>query len=797
MRNRMLLLAQLDHSSRRLLLFRWMARALLAMLLILTLINLNGSDSYKFFFGLFFVVLPIGIVLDLWRLFVTQEIKTETARQAASANGLSFDMASLLGRAGHNEKALWYYLLNESSVRFMLLRLGVRPSDFAELPVQLPSYNEWGSQAQHLAAQSHSLLRPRHFIDVLQDQEPFVSFWNARGITSAERTDVWDWYERLDRETEAQSRNWVSGLKFSGGIGRDWASGYTQSLEVYAYNLTKALQRYPAVTITGHKEEKDKIIEYLSRDHVRNALIIGEEGIGKTRLVQSLASDFNTGQVPLTLRYKHVYILDTGKVVSGADNATIEVRLQAILEEATTVGNIVLVIPDLELLVGGQQSQALGVIDATAMLTSYLQSPDIQVIALIQPSAYYTFIKPNATLVPLLLPVEVKEITPLQALGILEEEILRVEYKTKLLFTYEALTKIIEICERHVHDTPYPEKAIEMLDAVSGALRTSGQLHLVTAQDVQNILSQKLKVPMGEVTQTERDTLNNLEASIQEHIIGQKEAVSVVAGALRRARAGLNSGKRPIGSFLFLGPTGVGKTEMAKTIAAIYYKSNKAFIRLDMSEYQTEASMSKLIGTASSPGTLTTAVTDQPFSVILLDEVEKASANIRNLFLQVLDDGRITDGFGKRVDFTNSMVIATSNAGAQFIRDAVQQNAIDTTFKARLLDYIQDQGIYTPEWLNRFDAVVVFLPLDQDEIRQVAHLQVAALTEQMKTHNINLTVAEDVYDVLIEKGYDPEYGARPMRRAVQDIIENALAKHLLNDDTPGVKNITLTRDMLV
>lgn len=795
MANRMLALARVDHASRRLLFFRWIARAVLIILLLLTLISLN-SDAYVFYFGLFFILLPVGIILDLWRLFITQEIKIETARQTTEPHGLNFASASLMSRARRRAPALWHYLLHEPSVRFMLLRLGVNPQDFAPLLAQSQAYTDWVERAQQLAQLEQQLIKPKHLIECLQGDEPFASFWSSRGITPAERRDVWEWYERLDHQQETQLRNWAQGLKLAGGIGRDWSSGYTRSLEQYAYDLTKALQRYPAVSLVGHKPEKERIIEYLSRDHIHNALIIGEEGIGKSRLVQSLASDFNEGKVPLSLRYKHMYMLDTGKVVSGADNATIEARLQSVLEEATNVGNVVLVIPDLELLVGGQQSKALGVIDATAMLTTYLQSPSIQIVAVIQPSAYYTYIKPNATLEPLLLPVEIQEINAQQALTILQDEVLRVEYKTKLLFTYEALTKIIEVAERHVHDSPYPEKAIELLDTVAGALgKRSGQ-PLVTPQDVETALSAKLKVPIGSVTTAERDTLNNLETTIQQHIVGQKEAVSVVAGALRRARAGLNSGKRPIGSFLFLGPTGVGKTEMAKTIAAIYYKSEKAFIRLDMSEYQTEVSISKLIGTQASPGALTTAVTDQPFSVVLLDEVEKASQNIRNLFLQVLDEGRITDGFGKRVDFTNSMVIATSNAGAQFIREAVQTNTIDATFKARLLDYVQDQGIYTPEWLNRFDAIVVFLPLTQEEIRAVAHLQVAALAAQMKTHNIHLAVAEDVYDVLIEKGYDPEFGARPMRRAIQDIIENALAKHLLNDDRAGMKSITLTRDML-
>jgi ATP-dependent Clp protease ATP-binding subunit ClpC len=291
--------------------------------------------------------------------------------------------------------------------------------------------------------------------------------------------------------------------------------------------------------------------------------------------------------------------------------------------------------------------------------------------------------------------------------------------------------------------------------------------------------------------------LQNLEKAIQTRIVGQANAVSAVADALRRARSGLHSGKRPIGSFLFLGPTGVGKTEMAKTIAALYYKNEKAFIRIDMSEYQSIESFGKLIGTKDETGILTTSVTDQPYSVILLDEVEKAGSNVRNIFLQILDDGFVTNGFGQKVDFTSSMVIATSNAGSELIRQTVNQGGtLSPDFKPQLLDYLQSNGIFSAEWLNRFDAIIIFLPLTPDEIRQVAKLMVSELVNQVKSHNIELIIEDDVYDVLVERGYDPEFGARPMRRAIQDTIESALAKQLLSHEVDGLKKIVLTKAMI-
>lgn len=796
MRNRLIQLAQLDLFLQRMGLFRWLIRVFLLITLISALIS-GGRTSSSILFGLFFVFLPLGVLTDLFRMFLRLEVSREESRQAkARTAGLTYALARILAHSGDQVAAIWHFLLQDEGVSFVLLRLGVHPDTLKKMVLNPPQFREWITSGKQLAQTQGRALAPEHLFEVLQETPPLQSLWQELAITASERQEVWQWYYRTEEKVQKARRGFIDNLKFSGGIGRDWSSGYTHALELYAENITSSIERlgHP-ISLVGHQAERKQILEYLSRDRQHNAIILGEEGIGKQRLVFALASDFIAGKVPLPLRYKHIYMVDVGRLVTARSESELTANLRAVLDEASTVGNVVLAIPDFELLVGGQKSEALGIVDASAILAPYLQSSAIQILASTTQEAYYRYIKPNAALAAALLSVEVKEISSADALRVLEEEVFRYESKTKRFFTHQALRKVIEIAEQHIHDIPYPEKGLQLLDEVAGAMADASQ-QVIFPKDVERIVSQKLKVPIGVANKTDRDVLNNLEHLISERVVGQREAVKVVANALRRARAGLHSGKRPIGTFLFLGPTGVGKTEMAKTIAALYYRNDKAFIRLDMSEYQTPESLEKLVGSTSSPGLLTTAITDQPFSVVLLDEIEKADTSVRNLFLQILDEGHVTDGYGKKVDFTNAMIIATSNAGAEVIRQAVQDNQVDASFKPRLIDWLQSQGIFSPEWINRFDAVVVFLPLSKAEIREVAELQIADLIGRLKTHNIDLSLNDDVYDVLIEKGYDPQFGARPMRRAVQDIVESALAKALLHESTEGPKKITLTKEML-
>jgi len=348
-----------------------------------------------------------------------------------------------------------------------------------------------------------------------------------------------------------------------------------------------------------------------------------------------------------------------------------------------------------------------------------------------------------------------------------------------VVFTYESLQALVDLSSRYLHDTYLPQKAIVLADEVALQVSKRGEKWArVGKEDVGAIISEKTKVPVNQVTQAEGEKLLSLETRMHERMIGQEEAVKAISSALRRARAELRAQNRPIANFLFLGSTGVGKTELAKTTAEVYFGSEDAMIRFDMSEYQDKNAVFKLIGSAGETGQLTEAVRQKPFSLVLLDELEKAHPDILNLFLQVMDDGRLTDGQGRTIDFTNVILIATSNAGTQFIQDEVKKGTALEVIKEGLLE-TELRGIYRPEFLNRFDGVIIFKPLSQEDVVAIAFLMIDKVAKRLEAKGINLRASDEAVYELAKKGYDPKFGARPLRRVIQENVENAVADFLL------------------
>jgi len=345
----------------------------------------------------------------------------------------------------------------------------------------------------------------------------------------------------------------------------------------------------------------------------------------------------------------------------------------------------------------------------------------------------------------------------------------------------------VKLSDRYLHDRFLPEKAINLMEEVATMVRTSrGERQIVTAQDVAKVLEEKTGIPAAQVTEDEAQKLLHLEEDMHHRIIGQDEAVKMIAAALRRARVDLREGKRPIATFLFLGPTGVGKTELAKTVAATYFGSEDTMVRLDMSEYQDASSVSRLIGAApgysgsEAGGQLTEAVRRNPFTLVLLDELEKAHTDILNLFLQVFEDGRLTDSAGRTVDFTNTIIIATSNAGTPYIQTAVGEGKTIEQMKQALLE-TELRGIFRPEFLNRFDGVIVFTPLTQEQVLAIAKLMLAKVGAQLEAKGIHLKVTDAAAIELATAGFDPLFGARPLRRVIQERVQDSLATFLLQN----------------
>jgi ATP-dependent Clp protease ATP-binding subunit ClpC len=443
-----------------------------------------------------------------------------------------------------------------------------------------------------------------------------------------------------------------------------------------------------------------------------------------------------------------------------------------------------LVISDIEKITG-LTAGSEHTMDLSALLAEALSRGISFLIATTTPEAYAGAIE-SSSLGRFLQKVDVAEPDVSTTVNILESKMGGIENQNSVFFSFDALEKCVSLSDRYLHETYLPAKAIELAQEVALETRQKkGVNTMVVGDDVARVMAEKTGIPLTKVGEDEKEKLLHFEDRLHGRVIGQTEAVKTVAAALRRARAELRSGKRPIANFLFLGPTGVGKTELAKAVAETYFGNEKAMLRFDMSEYQDVASLHRLIGNPDSKegGQLTEAVRREPFAIVLLDELEKAHPNILNLFLQVMDDGRLTDAAGRTIDFTNTILIATSNAGTTYIQEAVKEGRPLEEIKTRLLEQ-ELKGIYRPEFLNRFDAVMVFKPLTLDDVRQIAYLMLKQVSERLEMKGFRFRAEDAAVEELAKKGFDPLFGARPLRRVIQDDVENAVANLLL---TGGVK----------
>lgn len=578
-------------------------------------------------------------------------------------------------------------------------------------------------------------------------------------------------------------------------IGRNWAFGYTPALQVYARDLTIGITGSRTIEIYGREKKIEALEDILSKSTGNNVLLVGDEGIGKKTIVLSLAQKIARNQAGAALQYKHVWELDTGRLLAGTNQSgEIVSRLKTILDEAVSAGDVILFIDNLSSLTSS--GEKVGSINASAVLMPYLTNMGIQIIGTVNQEEYHNSIEANGNIAQVFQRIDIKEPDDKDTMLILENIIPIFEHKNEVVFTFPAVKKAVEDSQRYIHNIPMPQKAIELIDSAAISAQRQG-ISIISPQLIDKVISEKVDVPVGEASQTEKEKLVNLESVLHQHVIGQDEAIKAVSGAMRRGRAGLQKEGKPIGTFLFVGPTGVGKTETAKALAEVYFGSEKKMIRLDMSEYQTPESIERLIGSssqtseASSQGVLTKAIKDDPFTVILLDEIEKAHPNVLNLFLQVLDDGRLTDAAGRVVDFSNAIIIATSNAGAELIRQSIKGETPYDQLKSQLLEYLQTQNIFRPEFLNRFDAVVVYKSLTLDDLMKIVDLMINKVEANLKHINITLNVTPMAKQKLVQLGYNPVYGARPLWRVVQEEVEGPLSEKLLKNELQSGGSITI------
>ncbi|MBH2007440.1 ATP-dependent Clp protease ATP-binding subunit [Candidatus Saccharibacteria bacterium] len=570
----------------------------------------------------------------------------------------------------------------------------------------------------------------------------------------------------------------------TGGIARDWSFGYVPLLKRFGVNLSEGRNSSFTVELDSHLRALDQLVDTLGTNGRQNAAIVGPEGVGKTTLLHAFAERLLDAEahVPSSLKFRQVFLLDSSALISAAPGrGELEGLVMRVLTEAYRAKNIIICLDNAQLFF----EEGVGSVDLTNVLLPILEAGNLRIILTMDEHRLLQIGQRNPGLVNALNRISIGPASREETIAVMQDQLIMTEYQRKVSYMYQSLAEAYRLSERYIHDLEMPGRALKLLETAA-SYGEGGKL--VTANSVQQAIEQTMNVKVGVADAgAERETLLNLEDKIHERMINQKRAVQVVSDALRRARAGVRNQDRPIGTFLFLGPTGVGKTELAKALADVYFGGEGRMIRLDLNEYVTLGDVSRLIADgADDPNSLTAQVMKQPFSVILLDEIEKAHPNVLTTLLQLLDEGILRDIKNREVSFRDAIVIATSNAGADRIREYIEKGIQVEQFEQQYIDELISSNQFRPEFLNRFDEIVTFTPLSKADLLQVIDLMIAGVNKTLALQKVSVDVAGDAKLYLVDKGYDPRLGARPMRRVVQRAIENTVAKEMLGGNvTPG------------
>ncbi|OGZ12134.1 MAG: hypothetical protein A2942_02585 [Candidatus Lloydbacteria bacterium RIFCSPLOWO2_01_FULL_50_20] len=607
----------------------------------------------------------------------------------------------------------------------------------------------------------------------------FYQFIFELGIREREISGAAEWVERAIKKKKQRERFWGKvALGSASTFGADFAYGGAYALGRYSRDLSRqAIEGGANFRFVYGKGEIKQLEVVLTRSKEANAILVGEDGVGTMDVIADFTRDIMNGYTNPALMHKRVMAFDTKSFVAGMKTKQeLETALIKIMNDAAKAGNIILVIENFPGFI--QSAKALDA-DIVGIIDPYLAGATLQVIATADNTRFHDIIEPNQAIMRRFEKVMLSEPAEESLLRILEDTAETIEKKNRIFFTYPAIVEIVRSAQQYFSDGVMPDKGIDLLVELTPAMLSKGG-HLVKKLDVLTFVRDKTNIPVGEIKDDERDRLMNLEKLMKELVVGQEQALNVIADAMRRSRAGVRNMNRPIGTFLFLGPTGVGKTETAKALATVFFGNENAMSRIDMTEYQGEDGLSRMIGGADgSTGTLAVMLKEHPYGVLLLDEFEKGSPKVLDLFLQILDEGIFHDAKGKKVNARNTIFIATSNAGAQKIRGAMERGEELETVKGSIIDRIITEGKLKPELFNRFDGIVLFHALNMDNYKKIAGLMLEKLKRRLREQSINLVVNDALTDVILLHGVDPEFGARPMARAVQDIVEKKVAEKII------------------
>jgi ATP-dependent Clp protease ATP-binding subunit ClpC len=578
----------------------------------------------------------------------------------------------------------------------------------------------------------------------------------------------------------------------TGGIARDWSFGYIPLLTRFGQNISEQISRGAGVLtvdVASHLEAVMQLVETFGSGGRQNVALIGKEGVGKTTIIHAFAARLLDADeiLPDSLRFRQVFLLDAAALIAAAPGrGELEGLVTRVLGEAHRAKNIIICLDNAQLFF----EEGVGSVDLGNVLQPILDAGSLRIILSMDEQRFLQISQRNPGLVNVLNRVNVVPASETETKTVMQEQLILMEVQRHVTYMYQAIKEAYRLGERYVHDLEMPGRALKLLESAA-SYSESG---LVTMNSVQQAIEKTLDVKVSVASSTEdREKLLNMEELIHKRMVNQTRAVSVVSDALRRARAGVRNENRPIGTFLFLGPTGVGKTELSKALADVYFGGEERMIRIDLNEFVRAEDVSRLIRDgAQDPTSLTAQVMKQPFSVVLLDEIEKAAPEVLATLLQLLDEGILRDEKNREVSFRDAIVIATSNAGADRIREYIERGMEVAKFEDAFIDELISSNQFRPEFLNRFDEIVVFRPFTKPELVQVCDLILASVNQTLAVQKVSVEVEPAAKQLLVEQGYDPRLGARPMRRVVQKAVENTVAKQMLSGIVAPGDTITIT-----
>lgn len=677
------------------------------------------------------------------------------------------------------------------SGRFLALRFGISPERLAHIAQEL------GSDITPIFAKAREIWRRVDgetvsggmlMIALIECHPQHEMILRRMKLELADLYTGITWYNHLHGLVKSARRH-----RRTGGIARDLNFGYIPTLQHFGVNLSEqcASAAESQIRLATHHEIVDKILSIFSSRGRQNVALVGPDGSGRSTIVDAVASTLMDADAPIpsSLKYQQVFMLNATSLIAAAKGpGAIETLMIRIINEAYAAKNIILCLDNAQLFF----ETGVGSVDISNLLLPVLEAGRLRIILIMNEQKFLEISASSSALANNMNRIQVPAADRAETLRVLEDQAPLLESRHGVICTFWSLTESYRLGERYIHDIAMPGRALKLLETACHYPEQG----FITAESVQHAIEKTQGVKM-QTNSAERGQLLHMEELIHQRMIDQTAAVKTVSDALRRAAVGVRDDKKPIGTFLFLGPTGVGKTELAKAISEVYFNGENHIVRVDLNEYVTADDVARLIadGTENSES-LTARVLKQPFCVVLLDEIEKAHPQVLTTLLQMLDEGILRDINNNEVSFRDAIIIATSNAGADKIREYVANGTDFTTMKQELINTLITSGEFKPEFLNRFDEICVFQPLSKPDLLKVIDLMIASVNKTLATRKITVVLDEDAKVLLVERGYDPQMGARPMRRIVQNTVENLLAKLMLSGDVDDGATVRVSRAML-